>query len=160
MTDLVHYYFAYGSNMNPVRVEQRNMSFHSAESGSLQDYALRFNKRSVKYPGAASANVVATEHAITEGVVYRLIDPGQIETMDPYEGYPRRYNRVALPIKVDSGMVDAWVYIANDEYITEGLLPARWYLEHLLAGEAYLTADYHCVLQQIHCMPNSDKEPG
>ncbi len=160
MTESVHYYFAYGSNMNPARVEQRNMRFHSAEHGSLRHYELKFNKRSVKYPGAASANVTAKEHAITEGVAYRLVAPIQIETMDPFEGYPRRYNRLALPILVESGFVDAWVYIANEDYIIEGLAPARWYLDHLLAGKAFLTTDYYSVLQKTKCMPNSETEPG
>ena len=36
------------------------------------DYALRFNKRSVKLPGAASANVVAAHDSKVEGVLYAL----------------------------------------------------------------------------------------
>jgi hypothetical protein len=30
--------------------------------------------------------------------------------------------------------VDAWVYIANSEYIKEGLRPEKEYLNHLLEG--------------------------
>ena len=54
--------------------------------------------------------------------------------MDPYEGYPVRYTRTALPIVTESGVVDAWVYNANEAHVAEGLAPARWYLNHLLAG--------------------------
>ena len=63
--------------MNPDRVRQRKMSFESAASGHLFDYSLRFNKRSVKYPGAASANVMALANGVTEGVIYRLAEPVQ-----------------------------------------------------------------------------------
>lgn len=160
MPDQVHYYFAYGSNMNPLRVEKRKMAFHSAEAGQLSHYRMRFNKRSVKYPGAASANVIAEKDALTEGVVYRLDQPGQIEMMDPFEGYPVRYDRKALPIQVETGFVEAWVYIANEDHIQEGLAPARWYLEHLLAGEAFLSESYLHQLRQTICLPDSDVEPG
>ena len=156
----VNYYFAYGSNMNPARVQSRKMEFQSAERGSLQHYELAFNKRSVKYPGAASANVVALVNAITEGVVYRLVAPEQIEMMDPYEGYPVRYSRLALPIQLDEQIVHAWVYIANEDHITEGLNPARWYLEHLLAGRDFLTPEYYSALLNTQCMPDSETEPA
>lgn len=158
--DSVHFYFAYGSNMNPARVEQRRMQFESAVSGILHDFELAFNKRSVKYPGAASANVMNRPGARTEGVVYRLTEPAQIQMMDPYEGYPVRYQRQALPIEIDSGSVHAWVYIANADHVVEGLNPARWYLEHLLAGESFLSREYHAVLAQVPCLPDSSQEPG
>ena len=159
MSLTVHYYFAYGSNMNSDRVRQRKMSFESASSGRLLDYSLRFNKRSVKYPGAAAANVVASAKGVTEGVVYRLADPEQIEMMDPYEGYPVLYRRTALPIVTKAGVVDAWVYIANEDHVAEGLAPAQWYLNHLLAGRGYLSASYFESLLQIKCLQDSDIEP-
>jgi gamma-glutamylcyclotransferase (GGCT)/AIG2-like uncharacterized protein YtfP len=159
MSITVHHYFAYGSNMNPDRVRQRKMSFESAESGHLFDYSLRFNKRSVKYPGAASANVMASNKEVTEGVVYRLVEPVQIEMMDPFEGYPVRYTRTALPIVTEAGVVDAWVYIANEAHVTEGLAPARWYLNHLLAGRDYLSVSYFESLSQTDCLLDSDIEP-
>jgi hypothetical protein len=61
------YYFACGSNMNPVRVEQRKMAFVDPVAGVLIDYELCFNKRSQKYSGAASANVMVKSGAATEG---------------------------------------------------------------------------------------------
>ncbi len=156
---MVHYYFAYGSNMNPARVKKRKMEFHSHERGSLEHYRFAFNKRSVKYPGSASANVNAEQHHITEGVVYRLKEPEQITMMDPYEGYPIRYNRLALPIQVETGVVEAWVYIANDDYVMEGLRPNRWYLEHLLSARAHLSDGYYEMLAATLCLPDSDVEP-
>ena len=127
--------------------------------GQLSHFRMRFNKRSVKYPGAASANVVAETGALTEGVVYRLSHPEQIEMMDPFEGYPIRYDRRPLPIEVSTGFVDAWVYIANEDHIQEGLSPARWYLEHLLAGEKFLSESYLAELRNTICLPGSDVEP-
>lgn len=156
----IHYYFAYGSNMNPARVEQRQMSFVSAEAALLHGYAMCFNKRSVKYPGAASANVVEAPDAVTEGVLYRLEHPEQITMMDPFEGYPVRYDRQPLPVRLQQGgQVHAWVYIANADHIAEGLAPTRWYLEHLLAGRDFLSDAYVEQLACTLCLPDTDTEP-
>lgn len=159
MGEIARYYFAYGSNMNPDRVVGRGMQFESHRAGQLHGYRMIFNKRSVKYPGAASANVVQQSGAVTEGVLYRLLEPAQIEMMDPFEGFPVRYNRLALPVETREGQLSAWVYIANAEFIEDGLQPARWYLEHLLAGKLYLSADYYRMLEATRCLPDSEVEP-
>jgi hypothetical protein len=52
------YYFAYGSNMNPARMQARGLVFSAAESARLPGYRLAFNKRSHCTPGVAYANVV------------------------------------------------------------------------------------------------------
>ncbi|MBD3645978.1 MAG: gamma-glutamylcyclotransferase, partial [Pseudomonadales bacterium] len=75
------YYFAYGSNMNPARVEYRGLRVEDYEGGVLHDYELAFNKRSVKHKGAASANVMAIQGGRVEGVIYKLGAPGQNEIM-------------------------------------------------------------------------------
>jgi cation transport regulator ChaC len=155
----VTHYFAYGSNMNPARVRGRELQFDHHLAGTLHDFRLAFNKRSVKFPGAASANVMKHQGARTEGVVYKMLHPEQISMMDPYEGYPVRYSRQVLPIVCGSSLVNAWVYIAKDEFITTGLKPARWYLEHLLAGREFLTRSYFEELTTVECLPNSGIEP-
>lgn len=153
------YYFAYGSNMNPSRVEHRDMAFVDHVAGVLIDYQLCFNKQSQKYPGAASANVMRNQDGSNEGVLYRLQTPGEIERMDPYEGYPIHYDRVILPIRSSDGICKAWVYTTNAAYIAEGLQPAQWYLDHLLAGAPFLTSAYVAMLRRVECVENSLEEP-
>ena len=153
------YYFAYGSNMNPTRVRRRKMQFDSYSGGWLEGYRLVFNKRSTILPGAASANVDLEPDSKVEGVLYRLTRPEEIEVMDVFEGYPRGYNRELLPIVCGSRVISAWVYIANQEFVAEGLKPARWYLEHLLSGAPYLSHDYYQALKQTETLPDSSIEP-
>lgn len=153
------YYFAYGSNMNPDRVRRRKMLFDTYRGGVLEGYRLAFNKRSEKIPGAAAANVESAPEYRVEGLLYRLIEPGQIEIMDVFEGYPSRYRRELLPIRFGERTVSAWVYIANRQFISDGLKPARWYLEHLLCGGPYLSDAYYKALQQIDTLPDSGIEP-
>ena len=153
------YYFAYGSNMNRARVEARGMPYIGIHRGVLENYALRFNKRSVKYPGAASANVIHSPGSEVEGVLYALPSNDDVLAMDPYEGYPLRYNRQSLLIDSSTGPVTAWVYAANRDYIQEGLRPARWYMNHLIAGEGFLSQAYLSFLSEVACLPDSDIEP-
>lgn len=154
-----HYYFAYGSNMNPDRVTRRKMKFSEYHGAVLDGFRLAFNKRSVDYPGAASANVVREIGHKVEGVAYKLHSPQEIETMDPFEGYPYRYVREILPVDCNGRVVGAWVYIAHADYISEGLKPNRWYLQHLLAGRPFLSVEYFGSLASTECLPNSDIEP-
>tara|TARA_R110002110_G_scaffold16075_2_gene70471 strand:- start:63 stop:530 length:468 start_codon:yes stop_codon:yes gene_type:complete len=153
------YYFAYGSNMNPERVMKRKLPIVSYQAGRLENYRLAFNKRSTIYPGAASANVQAAANATVEGLLYTLVDDLSIEVMDPFEGYPERYNRFLLPVVTEQGPLDSWVYLANEAYIQEGLQPASWYLMHLLAGEPLLSQAYYERLAATECLPDSDVEP-
>jgi gamma-glutamylcyclotransferase (GGCT)/AIG2-like uncharacterized protein YtfP len=155
----MHFYFAYGSNMNPERVQKRKMAFTEMFAGRLNDYRLVFNKRSTIYPGAASANVQRSRGDVVEGLLYQLSEENGIEAMDPFEGYPVRYDRFLLPVETHAGAVDAWVYIANQEYIQEGLQPASWYLRHLLEGKPHLSPDYYEQLAAVSCLPDSDLEP-
>jgi len=135
------------------------MSFDHYEAGRLHDFRLVFNKRSVKFVGAASANVVTQKGAVTEGVVYRLKRADEIATMDRYEGYPLRYDRVSLTVICRDGPVDAWVYVANQAYIDNSLRPTRWYLQHLLAGKEFLSSAYFEQLAAVDCLPDTDVEP-
>ena len=154
-----HYYFAYGSNMNRERVVQRGMGFEGLEPGTLANYSLIFNKRSVKLPGTASANVMEDYGSVTEGVVYKLKHPSEIEMMDPYESYPICYNRMVMPISTREVMVDAWVYVANEAYVETGLKPAGWYLNHLLEGEPFLSKAYLSKLRKTECLDQFEVEP-
>lgn len=154
------FYFAYGSNMNPKRVLQRKMQFGAHCGGVLHGYRLAFNKRSAKIPGAASANVQPSAGGSVEGVLYALADAAQIEIMDVFEGYPVLYRRERLPIRLIDRVATAWVYIANSEFVVEGLKPAHWYLAHLLAGSDYLSPAYYKALKQTVCLPDSAIEPS
>jgi gamma-glutamylcyclotransferase len=147
------FYFAYGSNMNAVRMQERQMDFDHVDGGVLHGFRLAFNKRSTKQIGMASANVVPSTGFSVEGVVYRLLDGDVIRKMDPFEGYPLRYDRKKLPIQLNGSCPQsAWVYIANPEYIDETLRPARWYLNHLLAGREHLSEDYYQQLLKVQCL--------
>jgi len=136
------WYFAYGSNMNPLRMRTRGLSFSEALAGHLPGYELCFNKRAHDRPDTAYANIRYCQGSMVEGVLYRLDDPAEISKMDPFEGTPIFYSRERMPVLTAQGMLPGWVYVANPAWRSEGLRPTRDYLEHLLAGREHLSESY------------------
>lgn len=152
---MTSWYFAYGSNMNPARMRQRQVSFTLLMAGTLNQYKLAFNKR--KDNGRVAANVMAATGEVTEGVLYQLTSPDTLAaTLDHYEGNPIHYKRQILLINTELGRKQAWVYIAQPAFVIEEAKPTREYLNHLLAGQPYLSAGYVQKLRQVECLPDSD----
>lgn len=145
------YYFAYGSNMNVARVEARIGQTRRSLAGVLHDHALRFDKAS-RVAGIAHANVSPMPGEKVEGALFELLEPAQIERMDPFEGYPCEYERYRLPIGTREGTVEAWVYVAAPGTTAQALRPAREYLDHLLAGEPFLSTEYHRRLARVEAV--------
>ena len=139
------YYFAYGSNMNPNRMEERGAYFRSYRRAVLKGYKLRFNKRSIK--GFGCANIEPAENQVVEGVLYELENPEEaINELDYYEGYPSHYGRKVLTVVTEDGEeVDAIVYIANPEVVDDSLKPTKNYLSNLLkACEMGILSEEYC----------------
>ncbi|MDG1115489.1 MAG: gamma-glutamylcyclotransferase [Pseudomonadales bacterium] len=137
-----NFYFAYGSNMDVERVQQRGMAFVGRISGRLAGYRLVFNKRAKGHRGIAHANIELSAAGQVEGVLYALAAPESILQMDPYEGYPIRYSRTILSIETETCVAAAWVYEANAQFIETDCKPTQSYLNHLLAGAEFLSATY------------------
>ena len=142
------YYFAYGSNMDKSRMEERSCVFKTATSAVLKEYKLVFNKRSFKDPTMGFGNIEKNENSIVEGILYEL-DDSMIHILDKYEGYPKHYNRVKLTVNTSTKIIEADVYIANTEWISENLTPSAEYLSHFLAGEKYLSSKYFEDLKKV-----------
>lgn len=147
----VSYYFAYGSNMNSERMSARDLQVLSACSGWLEGFGLRFNKRSRRDATLACANVVYAPGERVEGVLYHLAIPTEIIKLDPHEGTPFMYSRELFQVQTISSLLPAWTYIANPAVIDNTIRPARWYVEHLLAGKAFLTPEYWDRIDQTPC---------
>ena len=133
------YYFAYGSNMNPNRMADRVGNFEIVGLGILHDFELRFNKIAQNKNGIGYANVVWAPGKNVEGIIYQFEN---IALLDKYEGYPKHYNRKILDIMHNQSRLKTWVYIAQENQISNGLLPERRYLRHLLVGKEYLSESY------------------
>ncbi|NIS09684.1 MAG: gamma-glutamylcyclotransferase [Candidatus Dadabacteria bacterium] len=135
-------YFAYGSNMNIKRMEQRGVTVYKRAKACLMGYTLRFNKKSRTFDGAGSANIVEYENGMIQGVLYE-IDNNGIINLDKYESYPVEYDRRLMSVILKNGVEkEAYVYIAQATRTSDDLRPTKEYLSHLLCAEGLLSADY------------------
>lgn len=162
---MVARYFAYGSNMNPDRVRERGISFEHASSARLHGFALAFDKTSRHHQGVGHANVIFAPERHVEGVLYWLSSTTEIEKMDRFESTPVNYSREVVSVAVEvaelpvyekheAGTVPtrvAWTYFANPAVRQPDLLPPRSYLNHLLAGERFLSPEYFSMLKAWPC---------
>ena len=146
-------YFAYGSNMNPHRMRERGMRFSVARAAALTDVRLVFNKASRLHPGIGHANLQYAPGEIVEGVLYDLVDSIEIARMDRFESAPVNYSREVVHTSAGES---CWTYFANPAVLRMRLLPSREYLDHLLAGEPYLSAPY---LRRLAAWPCAEPPP-
>jgi len=157
MENLPKYYFAFGSNMNKERMKKRNVRFTNAKRAILKDYRLVFNKKLSRNETSA-ANIEPAPGEVVEGILYELENPEEgITNLDYYEGYPAHYDRKILKVITpeDGKEYEAVVYVANPEWIEEGLKPSEDYFLHLLApckegAEPRLSPEYCEKLRQMY----------
>ena len=146
-------YFAYGSNMNPVRMRERGVIFYSRELLILPGYSLKFHKITSHSPKTGAANIIRDEKGVVEGALYKVTLAG-ISTLDKYEGHPNEYDRVELSVPIEDGaVIEIVTYIAHPHRTREGLKPARFYLNHLLSARDILSEDYY---HRLNILETSD----
>ena len=136
MADL---YFAYGSNMDFRQLTERGISFEMIGLGILEDYVLKFNKISSRRSGVGYANIVKQKGSKVEGLLFSIAN---IERLDGFEGYPTHYKKEALKIHHSNNVVDATVYLAASDWVSDNLKPERVYLNRLLAAKDFLSGAY------------------
>ncbi len=132
--------------MNPERVRDRGLEFSAVRGARLMGYTLTFNKRS--NAGGGHANIVYAPGSVVEGLLYDLEGPQEIIKMDPYEKTPVNYGRDAVRVQTDVESIWAWTYFGNAAVLETGLKPPREYLDHLLAGEEWLSREYFETLRR------------
>jgi cation transport regulator ChaC len=143
----MNWYFAYGSNMNAVRLFEERLQPEGVPrgeriAGRLDGWRLAFNKRARVPLGASVGNIVPATGASVHGTL-NLLPARGFEILDRHEGVAGgHYERRNVPVvRTDTGAtVEAVTYVAL--LVGEALRPTRDYLGHLLAGRDLLPADY------------------
>lgn len=138
------FYYAYGSNMSEQRMLDRKIRFFSRKFGILKDYRLVFNKISKSNNNISFANIVESIGDFVEGVIYE-INEYDIKKLDKFEGYPLHYTR--KNVIIDN--ISCVVYIAQNEWIKEGVYPTKEYINYLLEAKDLLSEEYYNKIKKI-----------
>lgn len=143
------YYFAYGSNMDPVVMIKRGIEYQKRLLGILYEYELLFNKLARKDSLIGYANINYAPNKVTEGALY-IIDERGLKKLDKYEGFPDHYDKYIGTIHTKKiGSVEAYVYVAQMDKTSDNLLPTKEYLSHLLAGKDLFSTPYYEQLKNV-----------
>jgi cation transport regulator ChaC len=143
----VSWYFAYGSNMNPVRLvddrlKPKGVVLGLRIGGRLDGWRLTFDKVARAPKGAGAGDIVMASGERVHGTLNEMPSAG-LDVLDVWEGVAGgHYQRRIVPVvRADTGeTIDAVTYVAL--LVGEGLRPTRDYLGHLLAGRDLLPSDY------------------
>lgn len=127
------FYFAYGSNLHPHRLKQRIPSSKPVDRAHLYQYRLRYHKNGGD--GSAKCNVVHTEDQgdWVIGVVYEML-ASELPVLDQVEGLGYGYDREICEVKMGKNWTEAYLYIAQPEFIDEDSRPYCWYRDFVVEG--------------------------
>lgn len=129
------YYFAYGSNLHPLRLAQRVPSARLLGAVTLPGYRLVFNKLSID--GSSKCNIERStcENDCVYGAIYTM-DAKQKQLLDKFEG--KGYTDVAVNLDFQGETYRCFSYQARASYIVANVHPYHWYKALLLSGGEYL----------------------
>ena len=143
------FYLAYGSNLHPQRLAVRIPSCTFVATTVLTGYALRFHKRGGD--GSGKCDALRTRNTGDElpGAVFRMAAADK-PLLDEIEGAGYR---VDIQVVVVAGEeVQAFMYVAEADYIEAQLQPFQWYKELVYHGARF--HDFHPQhLDLIHRTP-------
>ena len=127
-------YLAYGSNLHPIRLQQRVPPAVFQGRVRLPGYRLEFNKRGMD--GSGKCNIQYTGEGVDEvfAVVYSL-SPREISVLDRFEG--AGYEKEPFVLDVGGERRQTFAYVASSHHCDDRLLPFDWYQQLVFWGGRY-----------------------
>ena len=133
--------------MSVSRMIKRGVTPLSRSQGILNNYILKFNKKSSKGDWSF-ANIEESEGDAVEGIIFGLSEL-HLEKLDKFEGAPVHYRREKINVISGGNKIECITYVAQNDYIVEGLKPTDDYMKFLIEGSALLSPDYQKMLESI-----------
>ncbi|MBT3202860.1 MAG: gamma-glutamylcyclotransferase [Gammaproteobacteria bacterium] len=152
------HYFAYGSNLHPVRLQDRVPSAKLISTIQLERHTLKFHKKS--HDGSAKCNLIETGRSsdFIHGAIYELAAEHK-HILDKFEGNGFGYKDKKIELKYQAKQYSCFCYFAQPEYIFENIEPYHWYKELVLLGAKYLKFPeaYISSIKSIKSVDDPDK---
>jgi|GEM_PF-493957 len=144
------YYFAYGSNLHPLRLQRRVPSAELIGFSQLSGYQLRFHAEGMDQSGKCNLLKTGASLDVVYGVVYSMAVDEQ-PALDACEG--PAYGVDTLTLTIRDRQYECLVYLARDPHIDEQLEPYDWYKEIVMLGAQYQQFPNHYVnvISSIPC---------
>ena len=150
-------YFAYGSNMSLLRLQERVPSAKKLEIVTLKNHQLRFHMSGIDGSGKCDSFQTNNSEDIVIGALFE-INENEIEVLDRAESLGSGYDQKLVFVQNDSGeFFEALTYYAIK--IDASLKPYSWYLNHVIVGakETKIPTNYLAVIESIECIEDQNK---
>ncbi len=121
--------FVYGTLMDPEKAERIFKRLPKAKVAFLPGYELAFDKVGER---GGNPNVRRGGKGVW-GVVYE-VDEKDLRRLDLISP---KYKREIVNVIVDGREVEAWVYVAKEEFRKDGLKPERSCVERIVRGAKF-----------------------
>ena len=151
------YYFAYGSNLHPVRLTDRVPSAELVGVAMHPHHRLTFHKRS--HDGSSKCNIFPSGSVsdVIHGAIYK-IKPEHKPALDRFEGKGNGYLDNQITLSCHGNDYRCFTYFAQTAHITDNLMPYHWYKTLVLLGARYLKFpdSYIATIEEIESMQDPD----
>ncbi len=126
-------YFAYGSNLHPVRFRERVASARPLGITELIGHSLRFHKRGQDGSGKCNAWPTRCETDRVIGVIYQMAATEK-DLLDAVEGVGKGYELATRSFDLAGDEREAFFYQAHPNHIDDALRPFTWYKALVVRG--------------------------
>lgn len=150
------HYFAYGSNMSPLRLRKRVPSAEVIGVYTLPEHCLKFHKfgrdGSAKCDAYYTGNIADT----VLGVLYSFADAEKV-LLDAAEGLGNGYDEKDV-VLTDSNGEEKRGYLYYATSINSALSPFSWYVNHVIQGakKFHFPASYIRLIEVINTVEDQD----
>ena len=115
-------YAAYGSNINQEQMKRRCPDSSIFDTGMIQDHELAFCK---------VATLIPSEGMQAPTLVWSISENDE-KMLDSYEGYPHKYIKQKIPVKINDEIINVTAYIMKDSSHIQ--TPSESYVQKILQG--------------------------
>ncbi len=156
MADFIKY-FAYGSNLHSVRLQQRVPSCSFLDVAKLTRYQLKFHKHNPDGSGKCNLLYTGDEKHEVFGVIYNIF-ASEKGLLDEAEGVGQGYDVTEISLSGEKGPHTAFSYVAHPEYINDALYPYPWYKALVVTGAKrhQLPGEYIANLESLETVDDPD----
>jgi gamma-glutamylcyclotransferase (GGCT)/AIG2-like uncharacterized protein YtfP len=150
-------YFAYGSNLHPLRLQERVPSAKVLGAVTVTGRRLTFSKRGGDSSGKCDIPETGSKREVVYGVLYTMAAE-QKAWLDKIEGKGFGYREAPIRLRLNGTFYTAFTYLAQPEHIDHSLAPYGWYKHLVLEGARYhsMPKQYVERLESIASIPDPD----
>jgi AIG2-like family len=151
------HYFAYGSNLHPIRLQERVPSAKVLGVVKATGRQLMFSKRGKDLSGKCNFYETGNQQDIVYGVLYEF-DVNEKSNLDKAEGKGLGYNEKIVSFTLNGLSYSPFTYVADSEYIDGSLMPYEWYKQFVIVGAQFhaMPLEYVAWLASITAIPDPD----